>query len=67
MSSLVAAISGTRVEDEDDGENWKRRTVSPASSCGAQTSSASAENSPSAANINLQRDYTLAVQTNSYN
>ncbi|KAH0461662.1 hypothetical protein IEQ34_009237 [Dendrobium chrysotoxum] len=67
MSSSAAASSGTRVEGEDDGENWKKRTVSPASSCGAQTSSASAENSPSAANINLRREYTLAVQTNSYN
>ncbi|KAI0510648.1 hypothetical protein KFK09_011256 [Dendrobium nobile] len=60
MSSSAAASSGTRREDEDDGENWKKRTVSPASS-------ASPENSPSVANINLRREYTLAVQTNSYN
>ncbi|PKU74425.1 UPF0496 protein At3g19330 [Dendrobium catenatum] len=60
MSSSAAASSGTRGEDEDDGENWKKRTVSPASS-------ASAENSPSVANINLRREYTLAVQTSSYN
>lgn len=66
MSPSVAVRCGNTGEDDDDEGNWKKRTVSPASSCGPQTSSASAENSPSAATINLRREYTLAVQTDSY-
>ncbi|PKA60391.1 UPF0496 protein [Apostasia shenzhenica] len=47
--------------------SWKRRAASPASSSGAQISSGSTAASPSGATINLQREYSLAVQTNSYN
>ncbi|KAK8926114.1 UPF0496 protein [Platanthera zijinensis] len=66
-SGAVAGVEeGTR--KENDERNRKRRTASPASSCSTQTTSASAANSPStAATINLRREYTLAVQTNSYN
>ncbi|XP_020585019.1 UPF0496 protein At3g19330-like [Phalaenopsis equestris] len=67
MSSSAPDCSGSGVEGQDDGKKLKRAASSPSSSCGARNSSASTENSPSAVTINLRREYTRAVQTNSYN
>ncbi|KAG0488642.1 hypothetical protein HPP92_007453 [Vanilla planifolia] len=67
----MPSSSQTIVEDEgneDDEGNRKKTTQSLVSSGGgALTSPASSATSPSSATINLRREYTLAVQTNSYN